>query len=384
VNVLYLTDNPNLGGTVRILQSWLPLARERGVVPLVAVRPGSAFAGWLRDHGVEHVSNPMPWPDRRAPWVSLWHAGRLALWARARGVGILHCNEHNIYPFATLLRRLLRVPLVCHVRYRVTREFSTWAFGPASRQPDALLWTSRQQRLDSAAAIEGVVPDQRQRILPLGIDLERFGRRRECRADTRTAWGADAAAIVIGQATALRPRKRIEDFVDLVARLVREDARVIGALAGDAPPGDEDYREAVRRRIHDTGLGPRFHWAGNLDDVEPFYQGLDVFVSTSEYETFGNSVCEAMACGVPVAAYRGGSVGEVVGDTGLIVETGDCEALFQAVRTLVTDPARRRELGERGRSRVASEFNPARSLSDLIDIYRALLAGGALPSGADA
>ena len=378
MNVLYLTDNPNLGGTVRILQSWLPLARERGIVPRVAVRPGSLFAGWLSDHGFEHVSNPMPWPNRRAPWVSLWHAGRLAAWARRRRVQILHCNEHNIYPFATLLRRLMRVPLVCHVRYRVTRDFSTWAFGPPSRQPDALLWTSQQQRLDSAAAVEGVVPDDRQRILPLGIDLDRFGRRTETRAETRASWGAGEAAIVVGQATALRPRKRIQDFVEIVECLAREDSRVMGALAGDAPPGDEEYRDAMARKIRDTGLGPRFHWAGNVDDVEPFYQALDVFVSTSEYETFGNSVCEAMACGVPVAAYRGGSVGEVVGDSGLIVDTGDRDALLGAVRRLATDASLRGELGERGRSRVASEFNPARSLTELVDIYRVLLKGDEL------
>ena len=382
MNVLYLTDNPNLGGTVRILQSWLPLAPRCGIVPFVAIRPGSAFAGWLKEHGIEHVANPMPWPDRASPWSALWHAGRLAAWALRRRIDILHCNEHNIYPFATLLRRGVRVPLVCHVRFRIAREFSVWAFGGAARRPDALLWTSRQQRLDSAASVEGLVADERQKILPLGLDLNVFGGRVEERARLRASWGCTPETVVIGQATALRPRKRIEDFVRIVADVAEANPRVMGALAGDAPPGDESYREAVLEQIRATHLNGRFRWLGNIDDVEPFYQALDVFVSTSEYETFGNSVCEAMACGVPVAAYRGGSVGEVVGDSGPIVETGDRKALLEAVRRLTSDEGLRRSLGTRGRSRVESEFNPARSLEELAKLYRTLLQERASARGA--
>jgi L-malate glycosyltransferase len=372
MRVLYLTDNPTLGGTIRILQSWLRLAPGEGVRPFVVTPPASKFLSWLAEHGVPHASSPMAWPNRRWPVPSVWQAWTLARWARRRGIDVIHCNEHNVYPFAALLRRFLPRPLVCHVRYKVEPGFGRWAFGRCA--PDALLWTSHQQRQDSDAAVRGVVPDAVQHIIPLGLDLTTFGVRADGRAATRAGWGFRPEEIVLGQACALRPRKRIEEFVDLVAELAREDDRVVGVLAGDAMPGDEPYREKVLRHIEQAGLGRRFRWLGNLDDVEPFYHGIDVFVSTSEYETFGNSVCEAMACGKPVVGYRGGSVAEVVGDGGRIVADADLVGLTAAVRECVRRPEVRAAWGAAGRRRVREEFDPAVSLRRLRELYEALLA----------
>jgi mannosyltransferase len=267
----------------------------------------------------------------------------------------------------------MSLPIVCHVRYRVEPDYCRWAFGGA-RQPDALLWTSEQQRADCRTAIDGVVPDDRQHLIPLGLDPSVFGQRTGTREALRREWGLPPDAIVIGQATALRSRKRIEDFIDLVAAIARDDARVVGVLAGDAPPGDEPYRRTVLEHIEKSGLGPRFRWLGNLDDVEPFDQAIDIFVSTSVYETFGNSVCEAMACGRPVVAYSGGSVQEVVGEGGVVVANEDRAALVRAARELVDQPALCAALGERARRRVQDAYSPAATLRRLAGIYERLLA----------
>src|SRR3954451_17014503 len=119
MNVLYLTDNPTLGGTIRILQSWLLLAPGEGIRPFVVTPPGSKFVSWLAGHGVPHRTSPMRWADRRWPVPAVRQGWPLALWARRNRVDVIHCNEHNVYPFAGLLRRLLPRPLVCHARYRV-------------------------------------------------------------------------------------------------------------------------------------------------------------------------------------------------------------------------------------------------------------------------
>jgi glycosyltransferase involved in cell wall biosynthesis len=371
MNVLFLSDNPTLGGTIRILQGWLPLAASRGVASHVVVRPHSLFANWLAAHEVSYTTNPMPTPSLRWPVHAVAAAWRLAWWARQRRIDVVHCNEHNIYPFGLVLRRFLPVPIVCHVRYKVSREFCEWAFR-GRRQPSALLWTSDQQRRDCAEAVRGIVSDDRQMVVRLGLDLDRFGSRADARLATRRAWGVGDDQIVIGQACAFRARKRIEDFVDLVADLARLDDRVVGVLAGGDVSGEEGYRTTILRRVAESGLGNRLRLIGNLDDVEPFYQGIDLFVSTSEYETFGNSVCEAMACGRPIVAYAGGSVAEVVGDTGRVVPTGDLPALKVAARAYVTDAEARAAAGRRSRERVALAFNPAHSLDQLYDLYTSL------------
>lgn len=50
-----------------------------------------------------------------------------------------------------------------------------------------------------------------------------------------------------------------------------------------------------------------------------YYRGTDVYIHTSVTEAFGLTVAEAMACGIPVIAYRRSAVPEVVGDAGYLV-----------------------------------------------------------------
>lgn len=374
MKLLFLTNNANMGSTSRILQNWLLLGREqRRLNGCVAVQQAGPFAAWLEEQGVPHVVTPMPWFDRWRPARSLWAAWRLARWARAQRVEVIHCNEHDVYPFALLLRRMLRLPLVCHVRFAVERGYCQWAFGTPRRCPDALLWTSQQQRDDCRSAVEGIVPDQRQHLVRLGVNLRTSGQRAAERETFRAQWGLTSDQIVIGTASALRPVKKIDDFIRLVERLARENPRVAGLIAGPVRPGDEGYLAQLLAQIDAAQLGSRLQWLKRVDPIEPFYHACDIFVSTSEYETFGNSVCEAMACRRPVVAYQGGSVQEVVGDAGRVVETGDLENLIAETRRLVDDGAQQRELGERGRRRVESLFNPEQSLAQVLEIYDQLL-----------
>src|SRR4051794_37593771 len=100
MKVLYLTNNPNLGSTARILRSWLELGPGVGICGFtVAPREGD-LTGWLAAGRHPYRVDPMPWPDGRRPHHGLWHAWRVARWARRQGVDVIHCNEHDVYPFA--------------------------------------------------------------------------------------------------------------------------------------------------------------------------------------------------------------------------------------------------------------------------------------------
>src|SRR5262245_38482793 len=108
MNILYLTNNPNLGSTARILQCWLPLGHDIRVNGHVIAPPGSKLLTWLAERKIPHLADAMPWPDRHRPLGGLWHAWRIARWARRHRIDVIHCNEHDVYPFANLLRRLFR------------------------------------------------------------------------------------------------------------------------------------------------------------------------------------------------------------------------------------------------------------------------------------
>lgn len=373
MHVLYLTNNPNLGSTSRILQNWLRLSQGTDYQAAIVVQEDGDFAKWLKAEKVPLLIDPMPWPKKSWPFPALWHAFRVARWARRHRVEVIHCNEHVVYPFALLLRRLLRLPVVCHVRFKMEESFGQWAF--AKHAPEALLWTSRQQKQDSLRAVAGLVPEERQHLVSLGVDLATFGTQVAGRERTRNAWKILPHEIAVGTASALRPIKRIEDFVTLVGQLAQKDQRIVGVLAGDAVPGGEAYRDTILKQIQELKLGRRFVWTGHMEPIEPFYHAIDVFVSTSEYESFGNSVCEAMACMRPIAAYQGGSVAEVVGTAGVIVPNGDRDGLRLAIERYVENATLRTEMGVRGRVRVRDEFNPENSFRQVLQIHEQIKPG---------
>jgi glycosyltransferase involved in cell wall biosynthesis len=372
MTVLYLTNNPRLAGTARILLSWITLGTGHDTQSCVAVQSRGTLSDWLDAHGVPFIVTPMPWPDGRRPLASLRAAWRLARWARGRGVALIHCNEHDVYPFATLVRLFLRVPLVCHVRFVIDRQFTTWAFR-GWRRPQALLWTTEQQRHDSSEAIRGVVPETLQHLIRLGPDPDVFNPDSQARTAARLALGLGDDEFVVGMASALRPIKRVGDFIDLVEDLGRSDSRIVGLIAGGVVPGEERYAEDIERRLRLSPHGAHVRWLGHLEAMAPFLRALDLFVSTSEYETFGNSVCEAMACRVPVVAYAGGSVAEVIGDAGAVVATGDLAALIAATRLYASNAAVRSDAANRGYLRATGELSPQASYTKLLAVYDALV-----------
>ena len=383
MNVLYLTGNPNLGSTTRVLQGLLATPQAPGragdVRPAVALSADGPMARWLTERGVPHFVVPMAAPARTRPQAVV-AALRLALWAWRHDVSLVHCNEHDIYPFGRLVARVLRLPVVCHVRFRIERGFAAWAFGGA-RCPDALMWTSRSQRDDCRAATDGVVPLRRQHLVHLALDPAPFAPDDDARTRLRRQWGACGNEVVIGSAAHFEPRKRIEDFIELVFRLRRRGLPVRGVYAGGAVPSFPEYAETIRGRHAAADLGDRLLALGMVKPIEPFYQAIDIFVSTSAMETFGNSVCEAMASRRAVAAYEGGSVAEVIGDAGEVVATGDLDGLENAVERLVVDPALRRSQAALGRRRVESEWSVQRCAVRLHAVYRSVLAARGRETG---
>lgn len=369
---VYLTNNPNLGSTIRVVTDWLRLGPERGFHGSVVLPQPGPLADWLADHQVPHRFNPMPMPNRLWPWPAVRHAWALARWLRRQDIQVIHCQEHNVYPFGVLLRWMTGLPLVCTVQFSICRKFAQWAFA-GRRRPDALIWTSQQQKDDCREAVAGIVPESAEHVIPLGLDVEAFARPDERAATMRYGWTSDSNTIVIGTASALRPRKRIHEFLEVACAIMRDHDNVITAIAGDAMPGDEAYREQLHAQARASGLSERIHWLGNLDDVAPFMQAIDLFVSTSEYETFGMSVCEAMACGKPVVGYRGGSVHEVVGEAGRIVDDGDTEALREVLAGWCTNSSQRQAVGRAGRCRVERCFDARQSLSQIVELYADLL-----------
>ncbi|WP_292905854.1 GDSL-type esterase/lipase family protein [Microbacterium sp.] len=188
---------------------------------------------------------------------------------------------------------------------------------------------------ESAQQLAGLGVD-RVRRWGRGVDAERFHPLRRD-DDLRAEWGAE---VVIGYVGRLAPEKQVEDLVSLRgipgARLV---------IVGDGPS---------RQRLET--LLPDAVFLGHLDGeaLAAAIASFDLFVHPGESETFGQTLQEAHASGVPVIATgRGGPLDLVrMGIDGWLYRPGDLDDLRMRVNDLAGDARKRRAFGEAGREAV--------------------------------
>jgi L-malate glycosyltransferase len=153
-----------------------------------------------------------------------------------------------------------------------------------------------------------------------------------------------------------RPVKRIQDVVEVFARVAREvPARLM--LIGDGPDRSVAEYLARQHKIQD-----RVHFIGKQDNVNELLPLADLMLMPSEMESFGLAALEAMACGVPTIATDVGGVPELIdnGRNGLLFGVGDVEAMSAAAIALLGDEARLRAMSEAGRKTAQDHFCASR------------------------
>jgi phosphatidylinositol alpha 1,6-mannosyltransferase len=175
-----------------------------------------------------------------------------------------------------------------------------------------------------------------------GVDTRRFDpakRSQEIRA--RLAPGGELIAGYVG-------RLATEKRVDLLAGITAlEGVRLVIVGAGAA------LRQQMPGAVF---LGER-----RGEELAAIYASFDVFVHSGPYETFGQTLQEAAASGLPVVAPAAGGPLDLVADgvTGFLVPPSDPGAFTAAVARLAADPAMRAAFGEAGRRKVLGRTWPA-------------------------
>lgn len=178
----------------------------------------------------------------------------------------------------------------------------------------------------------------RVRLWPRGVDTVRF--RPELRDEAMRRELAPNGELIVGYVGRLAPEKHVE----LLAGVCGLDGvRVV--VVGDGP-SETTLRSVLPGAVF---LGRRT--GGELARI---FASLDVFAHTGPFETFCQTVQEAMASGVPVVAPAAGGPLDLVdhGRTGLLVPPGDADAVRDAVRSLAADPDKRMMYGVAARTTV--------------------------------
>jgi glycosyltransferase involved in cell wall biosynthesis len=203
----------------------------------------------------------------------------------------------------------------------------------------------------------------RLRLVPLGVRAE--PRTLEEVAGARAKFGL-AQPYVMFTGT-VEPRKNLHRLLKAFARLPRSDVDLV--LVG--PAGWNESLEAdlapLEGRVHVLGFVERA-------ELEALLAGAEVFCLPSLKEGFGLPVLEAMSQGVPVVTSLGTSTAEVAGDTALLVDPVDEDAIATAIEELLEDRPRAERLATAARAR-ALTFTWERTAAAAAAVYAEAKAG---------
>jgi glycosyltransferase involved in cell wall biosynthesis len=204
------------------------------------------------------------------------------------------------------------------------------------------------------------LPQSSLRLLPNGIDVDRFAAARPRRT---------VKPVVIGTVAALRPEKNI-------ARLIRALARLPAPMKTRLViVGDGSERPALQALAAAEGVGAQVEFVGHRADPAPLYAGFDIFALSSDTEQMPLSVLEAMASGLPVAATDVGDVAAMLDPANRpYVVAREDGALADALAGLAARSDLRASLGAANRARAEAEF----AETDMVAGWRDLFAGLAL------
>jgi len=217
----------------------------------------------------------------------------------------------------------------------------------------------------------------RLRVIPRGTDPARYALDWPPNriASGKAALGIppeSAVAAIIGRITRLKGHPV---FLDAIAALLPRLPGVTALVVG-APPEGRSYLEELRAQAQRLGIAERVVFTGARGDVAELLQLCDVLVSCStQPESFGRTLIEAMASGRPVVATAHGGALDVVeeGVTGLLVPPERPDLLADALCDVLSAPDRGRAMGAAGRERVKAHFTVDRMVDETLSVYRELV-----------
>jgi phosphatidylinositol alpha 1,6-mannosyltransferase len=198
-----------------------------------------------------------------------------------------------------------------------------------------------------------------------GVDSVRFDPAK--RSSQLRAELAPGGELLVGYVGRLAAEKRV-DLLAEVAGLPGVRLVIVGS-----GPAEAAIRRAVPNAVY---LGQR-----GGENLATIYASLDVFVHSGPHDTFGQTLQEAAASGLPVVAPAAGGPLDLVKDgvTGFLVRPGDAAAMAEAVAKLAADPELRTAQSRAARELVANRSWPV-MCDELLGHYEAVLAGRATPA----
>ncbi|MGC8654646.1 MAG: glycosyltransferase family 4 protein [Candidatus Kryptoniota bacterium] len=283
-----------------------------------------------------------------------------------RGFSIVHTIDYNYvvtYQLA-LLKKELNYKLVA----------THWENIPFARDSKPIcrkmkyfiynnvdVFFAMSERAKASLRLEGV-PESKLQVTYSGVDTQRFRPDEKLRLKWRERFRLKPEDIVLLFVGRIRSSKGVFELIYATKKLIEDPSipreRVKVVIAGKGPREQE-----LDRKIRTLGLQDNVIRIGFIphSEIHVVHNMADIFVLPSiprKYwqEQLGLVLLEAMACGKPVVSTLSGSIPEIVGGAGILVQPNDHLSLYTGLKRLITDRSLIESLGHSSLKEVQRRF----------------------------
>ncbi len=275
---------------------------------------------------------------------------------REHRIDLVHSHEFTMAVYGAAASQLLDLPhvITMHGGVKVTKALRRRvALRWAMRQSDHTVMVSRatQRQFATELGVRGSLFT----VVPNGVPTV-VGDAARVRAE----FGINEQDCVLLAVGTLERHKGHQVLLEALARLIAAGVGTPWKLIIAGGRGG-DQHQSLLEYIRAQGLGERVHIVLNRNDIADLFALADIFVMPSLWEGLPMAVLEAMVAHKAIVATATAGIPEAIvdGREGLLVPPGEATPLAEALRLLLTDPARRAVLGEAAAARASRDFTVA-------------------------
>ena len=349
-----------LGGPQQVIYL-INALRERGHESILVCPPDSGIDTVARENAI-HVQNLFCAGDLDLPF-----AYRLSQFLKEEKPDLVHCHSRR---GADLLGGLAAT--VADIPAVVSRRVDNTEM----RITAAIRYRPFLKVIAISEAIADVLKDrgvekERLEVIRDAVDVDAFPGTPDC-SEVRAQFGLGPDNFVIAAAGQLIPRKGHQFLLQAVADLKDQYPQLRLIVFGEGFLNNQ-----LRAQAATLGLGDVVQFAGFREDLDSFLSCFDLFAHPALAEGLGVAALKASAASLPVVGFAAGGMVEAVADgqSGLLVEPEDSDALGAAIASFIDKPELGAKFGKAGRERMQNEFSIATMADMHVSLYEYVLNG---------
>lgn len=213
-----------------------------------------------------------------------------------------------------------------------------------------------------------LVPESKISVVYNGISLTKYNPLIE------PLYIAEEGEIVLGAAGRLSEEKGHIHLLEMLKDLESKEVRFKLLIAGEGK-----LLRTLQKHAEKIGVDQKVEFLGFVENMPAFFNSLDIFLLSSDYEGFAYVITEAMASCKPVVAFDIKSTSEIIvdGETGFITGRGKTNEMAERIIELAADPKLRASMGKRGKKRVEELFSFEKTQREILDLLKGF--NGSIP-----